>query len=116
MIQLRSRPGMAGYGVLLLILAAASLSAQASFQVRVKDPAAVIRMAPEAGATIILDSLTAGTVYPVQRRMGDWYEIKFVSPSGVLLTGYIHRLYVEEVLSEAASSPRRPGARKAGLS
>jgi len=106
MIQFRSRPGMAGCGVLLLILAAAVASAQAPFQVRVKDPAAVIRMAPEAGAPVILDSLTAGTVYPVQRRMGDWYEIKFVSPSGVLLTGYIHRLYVEEVLSEAASAPR----------
>jgi opacity protein-like surface antigen len=93
-------------------LLAAAVSAQTQPQVRVKDPAAVIRMAPEAGARVILDSLTPGTVYPVQRRMGDWYEIKFASPSGVLLTGYIHRLHVEEVLSEAASAPRESGSEK----
>ena len=105
MLRFRSGQEIAGCGLLLLALAAGVVSAQTPPQVRVKDPAAVIRMAPEAGAPVILGPLTPCNVYPIERRIGDWYEIKFVSTSGVRLTGYVHRFHVEEVLSEPSTTP-----------
>jgi hypothetical protein len=90
-----------GTGLLILLLAAAAAPAQSTLQVRVKDAAAVIRMAPEATSPVILPAVKPGAVFNVQRRMGDWFEIKFVAASGVLLTGYIHRFQVEEVVPDA---------------
>lgn len=103
-----------GRGALILLLAAAAAPAQTAPQVRVKDPAAVIRMAPEASAPVILGPLTPGNVYPLERRMGDWYEIKFVSASGIRLTGYIHRTHVEEVASETPSAEREAAGEEGG--
>jgi len=114
MRQFRQFAKYCGGGLLVLLLAAAAAPAQTPPQVRVKDPAAVIRMAPEASAPVILGPLTPGNVYPLERRMGDWYEIKFVSSAGVRLTGYIHRLHVEEVAAEAPAAEREAAGEEGG--
>jgi opacity protein-like surface antigen len=113
MRQFRQFAKYCGGGLLILLLAAAA-PAQTPPQVRVKDPAAVIRMAPEASAPVILGPLTPGNVYPVERRMGDWYEIKFVSSAGVRLTGYVHRLHVDEVAAEAPAAEREAAGEEGG--
>ncbi len=101
MSQIARNAARCAAGLLILALAAAAAPAQSVLQVRVKDAAAVIRMAPEANAPVILPAVKTGTVFNVQRRMGDWFEVKFVAASGVLLTGYIHRFQVEEVVPDA---------------
>jgi hypothetical protein len=117
MRQFRQSAKYCGGGLLILLLAAAA-PAQTPPQVRVKDPAAVIRMAPEASAPVILGPLTPGSVYPLERRMGDWYEIKFVTVAGVRLTGYISRLHVEEVTTASpvpAAEPEAPAEEGRGF-
>jgi hypothetical protein len=85
---------MAGLGLLVLLLAAGALSAQT--KIRVKDPNAVIRIEPADKGEIVQDKLAVGTVYTVENKTGDWYEIKYRSAIGVLLSGFIHKSQVED--------------------
>jgi hypothetical protein len=85
---------MAGLGLLVLLLAAGALSAQT--KIRVKDPNAVIRIEPADKGEIVQDKLAVGTVFTVERKSGDWYEIKYRSAIGVLLSGFIHKSQVED--------------------
>ena len=89
--------GMVGLG-LLVLLTASALSART--QIRVKDPAAVSRIEPAANGEIVQDKLAVGTVFTVERKTGEWFEVKYRSAIGVLLTGYIHESMVEEVKAE----------------
>lgn len=99
MRQHRNMWGKAGLALLVLLLAATALSAQT--KVRVKDPAAVIRIEPAANGEIVQDKVAVGTEFTVERKTGDWYEIKYRSAIGVLLSGFIHQSQVEEIKAEA---------------
>jgi opacity protein-like surface antigen len=97
---------MVGLGLLVLLLAAGVLSAQT--KIKVKDPNAVIRIEPADKGEIVQDKLAVGTVYTVERKTGDWYEIKYRSAIGVLLSGFIHKSQVEEVIDEAPVQKTEP--------
>jgi hypothetical protein len=90
--------GKVGLAVLILIAAASALTAQT--KVRVKDPAAVIRIEPASKGEIVQDKVAVGTVFTAERKAGEWYEIKYRSAIGVLLTGYIHESAVEDAGAE----------------
>ncbi|MGD0783718.1 MAG: outer membrane beta-barrel protein, partial [Candidatus Aminicenantales bacterium] len=49
-----------------------------------------------------------GTVYPVESKTGDWYEIKYRSAIGVMLSGFIHKSQVEEVKEETPVQKAEP--------
>jgi opacity protein-like surface antigen len=106
MKRYRRMLGVAGLGLLVLLLAAGVLSAQT--KIRVKDPNAVIRIEPADKGEIVQDKLAVGTVYTVERKTGDWYEIKYRSAIGVLLSGFIHQSQVEEVAAEAPVQKTEP--------
>jgi hypothetical protein len=56
-----------------------------------------------------------GAIYDVEKKIGEWYEIKFYSKIGVLITGYIHQMFVEVVSEEAVPKPKvpqKPGKRE----
>jgi len=95
----RSVLGLAALGLLVLLLTAGTLSAQT--KIRVKDPNAVIRIEPADKGEIVQDKLAVGAVYTVESKTGDWYEIKYRSAIGVLLSGFIHKSQVEEMGAEA---------------
>jgi hypothetical protein len=96
----------AGWGLLLMFTAAAALMAQSPRQVRVKDPQAVIRVSADTAAAPAAAKADLGSVFDVDRKLGAWYEIKYLSPIGVRLTGYIHQSQVEE-LKPAPAERRR---------
>ena len=96
--------GKAGLALLVLLLAAGALSAQT--KIRVKGSDAVIRIEPADKGEIVQDKLAAGTVFAVERKTGDWYEIKYRSAIGVLLSGFIHKSFVEEIKDDAAAAPK----------
>jgi hypothetical protein len=76
-------------------------------KVKVVVEKASIRLEPSTKSEII-SSPAVGAIYDVERKIGEWYEIKFYSKIGVLITGYIHQMFVEVVSEEAAPKPKVP--------
>jgi hypothetical protein len=76
-------------------------------KVKVVMEKASIRLEPSIESEIIA-SPAVGTIYDVEKKIGEWYEIKFYSKIGVLITGYIHQMFVKVVSEEAAPKPKVP--------
>lgn len=75
-------------------------------KVKVVVEKASIRLEPSTESEIVA-SPAVGTIYDVEKKIGEWYEIKLYSKIGVLITGYIHKMFVE-VVSEEAPRPKVP--------
>ena len=69
-------------------------------KIRVVVEGASIRLLPNMESEIIL-SPPIGNIFEVEKKVGEWYEIKYSSEIGVLITGYIHEMFIE-VEKEAA--------------
>jgi hypothetical protein len=83
-------------------------------KVKVVVEKASIRLEPSMESEIIA-SPDVGAIYDVEKKIGEWYEIKFYSKIGVLITGYIHQMFVEVVSEQAAPKPKvpqKPGKRE----
>ncbi|NQT79442.1 MAG: hypothetical protein HQ555_03490 [Candidatus Aminicenantes bacterium] len=76
----------------LLIFPTITHAQKQKIKVMVRD--ASIRIQPNIDSEIILTPLV-GSIFEVEKKIGEWYEIKFSSETGVLITGYIHELFVE---------------------
>jgi len=88
--------------VFLLILPAISYAQKQRIKVVVRN--ASIRMQPNVDSEVVLD-LPVGSTFEVEKKLGDWYEVKFTSDIGVLITGYIHSMFVEAI--EEQPEPER---------
>jgi len=53
-----------------------------------------IRLQPNMESEIAL-SPPVGSIFEVENKVGEWYEVKFSSEIGVLITGYIHEMFIE---------------------
>ncbi len=96
-------------GLFVIILASCAPTTQS--KIRIKVAGAVIRMEPAVNGEIVQDKLAVGTVFTPMRKTGrwyDWYEVKYRSAIGVLLTGFIHESAVEKILAEAEAKPLPP--------
>jgi len=97
--------------VFLLILPAISHAQKQRIKVTVRN--ASIRMQPNVDSEVVLDP-PLGSTFEVEKKLGDWYEVKFTSDIGVLITGYIHSMFVEvieeqpEPEREVAPQPVKP--------
>jgi len=96
-------------------------------EIRVVTGNASIRLKPDTESEII-ETPPIGTVFGVENKVGEWYEIKFRSRVGMIIIGYIHEKDVEEMkieeeaieeikpepekVAEVRSSPPRPIDRK----
>lgn len=69
-------------------------------KIRVVVEGASLRLQPNMESEIIL-SPPVGNIFEVEKKVGKWYEIKFSSEIGVLITAYIHEMFIE-VEKEAA--------------
>lgn len=69
-------------------------------KIRVVVEGASLRLQPNMESEIIL-SPTVGSIFEVEKKVGEWYEIKYSSEIGVLITAYIHEMFIE-VEKEAA--------------
>lgn len=87
-----------------LVLAALPAFGQEAVQIKVIAAGAVIHAKPDASSQA-LDRPAIGTLLALARRMGDWYEVRFQSRLGMVLTGYIIRSAVEAPPEDKAAPP-----------
>ena len=73
-----------------------------------------IRLKPSLDSEAIEESVALNTVFTAEKKVGEWYEVKFESNVGVLLIGYIHEMYVEVLAEEAPRPPAQEEKPPAG--
>ncbi len=73
--------------------------AQQKQRIKVVAQNASVRMQPNIESEVILTP-PVGSTFEVEQKIGDWYEIKFSSEIGVLITGYINSQFVEVIEAE----------------
>jgi hypothetical protein len=73
-------------------------------KVKVTVENATIRLKPAADSDVI-EEVTIGTILEAEKKVGEFYAVKFRSKVGVLITGYIHEMFVEEVPGETPQPP-----------
>jgi opacity protein-like surface antigen len=88
----------------ILILPAISHAQKQKIRVVVRN--ATVRMQPNMESEVILNP-PVGSTFEVENKLGDWYEIKFSSEMGVLISGYIHSMFVNVVEEQPAPVPQR---------
>ncbi|UCE20763.1 MAG: outer membrane beta-barrel protein [Candidatus Aminicenantes bacterium] len=98
--------------VIVFILVLPFIS-QAEQKQRIKVVAqnASVRMQPNTESEVIL-SPPVGSTFEVEQKIGDWYEIKFSSEIGVLITGYINSRFVEVIEAEPVRVEKKEPIRK----
>ncbi len=83
--------------VMCLILAAVIVFTADAYaeklKIRVVVDSASIRLNPDLQGEIIKNP-PLGSVFEVEKQEGDWYEIRVRTEVGVLITGYIHKMFV----------------------
>ena len=95
--------------VFLLALAWPAAAAQTSLgKIKVSVENASLRDKPSLDAEILEESIPLGTIFNVEKKAGEFYEIKFQSKLGVMITGYIHEMYVEAIAAEPPAKPAEP--------
>ncbi len=97
--------------ILGLIAGLARPAAAQSGETRVKVIVenASLHLKPSVDAEVLEEKIALGTVFDRARKTGEWFEVKYPSKLGVLITGYIHEMYVE-VLPGAEAAPVEPAA------
>jgi hypothetical protein len=98
------KPFLCACLVLLAMALALPLSAQGT-KIKVIVENASIRLKPSLDSEAIEESVAVNTVFTAEKKVGEWYEVKFESNVGVLLIGYIHEMYVEVLAEEAPQPP-----------
>ncbi|MFA9454512.1 MAG: hypothetical protein ACERK6_11430, partial [Candidatus Aminicenantaceae bacterium] len=63
-------------------------------KIRVVVDNASVRLKPDLQAEVIKNP-PLGSIFEVESREGDWYEIRVRTEMGVLITGYIHNTFVQ---------------------
>ncbi len=99
--------------VLLVIALALPLMAQGT-KIKVIVENASIRLKPSLDSEAIEESVALNTVFMAEKKVGEWYEVKYESNVGVLLIGYIHEMYVEVMAEEAPRPPAQEEKPPAG--
>jgi len=77
--------------------------------IRVMVENASIRLKPDIESEVIKNP-PIGSVFDVEGKVGEWYEVRVPTEIGVLLTGYIHEMFVE--LEKKPSEPKREVPKK----
>ena len=97
--------GKALFSVIIISLFILPTFIQAAKQtIRVVVENASIRLKPEMESDII-ENPPVGSVFSVEKKVGEWYEIRFPSTVGILITGYIHEMLVE--VEKETPKPKR---------
>ncbi len=75
-------------------------------KIRVVVEGASIRLQPNIESEIIL-SPPRGSKFEVEKKEGEWYEIKYSSEIGVVITGYIHEMFIDVEKEAAKPKPKK---------
>lgn len=97
--------GRAGLSLMIISLFILPTLVHAEKQkIRVVVENASIRMQPNMESEVI-ENPPVGSVFEVERKIGEWYEVRYQSKVGVRITGYIHEMLVEA--EKATPAPAR---------
>ncbi len=96
--------------VFILVLPFISQAEQKQ-RIKVVTQNASVRMQPNTESEVIL-SPPVGSTFEVEQKIGDWYEIKFSSEIGVLITGYINTQFAEVIEAEPVRVEKKEPVRK----
>ena len=91
--------------VLLAALAGPAAAQATTGKIKVSVENASLRDKPSMDGEILEEKIPLGTVFNIEKKAGEWYEVKFQSTLGVMITGYIHEMYVEVLPAEPAAKP-----------
>ena len=99
--------GWKGLIVLLFIaaLACPMLGQSNTGKIKVIVENASLRVKPSMDSEVLEENIPVATVFNVEKKAGEWYEVKYQSKLGVMITGYIHEMYVEAMPSETEVKP-----------
>jgi hypothetical protein len=91
-----------------LLHASAGTTEAGTQKIRVAVEDATIRSAPDMTSRVI-DTPAFGSVFDVREKVGEWYRVDYLSRVGVVVTGYVHEMFVEEEreIHELAPSGKR---------
>jgi opacity protein-like surface antigen len=98
-------------GLVLAGLAGSAWSQAPKPRIKVTVENATIRIKPDAAGDVIA-SPSVGSVFDVESKAGEWYEIKYRTSLGILVSGYIHEMFVE-IEKAPVEKPAVPAARQA---
>ena len=96
--------------VFLLALAWPAAAQTIPGKIKVIVENASLRDKPSLDAEILEESVPLGTIFNVEKKAGEFFEVKFQSKLGVVITGYIHEMYVEAIAAEPTAKPAEPKA------
>lgn len=85
--------------------------AQQKQRIKVVAQNASVRLQPNVDSEVML-SPPVGSTFEVEQKIGEWYEIKFSSEIGVLITGYINSQFVDVVEEAPVPVPKKEPVRK----
>jgi len=66
---------------------------------------APLRVKPAMDSEVLAEGVPLGTVFNIGNKIGEWYEVRYQSKMGVMITGYIHEMYAEIVPAESKAAP-----------
>jgi len=93
-MRLRTSLGIGFCSIAVLMAAVPGLCQAQKPRIKVTVENASIRIKPDAASDIIANT-ALGSVYDVEAKTGEWYEVKHRTNVGILVTGYIHEMFVE---------------------
>lgn len=91
-----------------LFLAADLVAGAATTKIKVVVENAAVRLNPSLDSEAIEENVAVDTVFTSEKKVGEWYEVKFKTQLGVDVVGYIHEMYVEVLAGEAAQPAAQP--------
>lgn len=97
--------------ILISLLILPTMANAQKQKIRVVVENASIRIKPDIQSDVIRKP-PVGTVFEVESKEGEWYEIRVRTEVGVLITGYIHEMFVEKVEVEKPPEPKREVVRR----
>lgn len=101
-----------GLTIIFLLILPSIIHAERQ-KIRVLSENANIRIKPVM-VSEILKKPSKGTIFEVENKVGEWFEIRFLSSTGLVTTGYIHEMHVEiltvipEIKMESPQKPYKP--------
>ena len=109
MRKLASKP--LAVGLALFCLGVVTLWAQTEPQkITIRAPEASIYAKPDAASQVI-ERPPVGSVYELVKKEGEWYEIKLPSRLGMVITGFIHKKFID-IEDSTSSTTITPPARR----
>lgn len=112
-MTMKKRWACVAAGALFAALILPVLGQEVGVRIKVIVENSSLRVKPNMDSEILEENVPLGTVFEKAKKSGEWYEVKYQSKLGVMITGYIHEMYVEVMAAVPPIKPAEPTAKPA---